>query len=146
MSKLREIDREALLSEFHDATDPKAVKRLVMAIAYLDGVPVTTLSERYDIPRSTIYTWLDRFEDRSIDAALRDETRPGRPPALEPSAFVDLAYDIEMGPQAHGFDADEWTADLLQAHVSTAYDVEYSEGHARRLLRQLDPEALDMGQ
>lgn len=140
MRKLRDIEGDALRTAFHDARHPKAVKRLVMALAYLDGASVDTLSARYDIPRSTIYAWLDRFETEPIEDAIQDETRPGRPAELEPREFVQLSSDIADGPTAHGFSADSWTANLLQTHISEAYGPDYSEGHARRLLRQLGPD------
>lgn len=137
MAKLEAANRSQLLSAFHDAERPKAVKRLVMAIAYLDGVPVSRLSDRYDIPRSTIYAWFDRFEAEPIEDAIRDENRPGRPPDLEPREFVQLASDIAGSPEQHGFEETKWTAKLLQTRISESYGVSYSEGHARRLLRQL---------
>lgn len=140
MAKLPDTSRSALLEAFHEAEQPKAVKRLVMAIAYLDGVPVDTLAKRYDIPRSTIYAWLDRFEAEPIEDAIHDGSRPGRPAALEPGEFVELASDIADGPQQHGFDTTEWTASRLRTHISDGYGVEYSDGHARRLLRQLAPQ------
>lgn len=140
MRKLQDVQIEDLRTAFHEVTRPKAVKRLAMAIAYLDGVPVDTLSERYGIPRSTVYAWLDRFETESIEAAIRDEARPGRPAELEPHEVVELADEIADGPRQHGFDPGEWTARLLKQHISRTYSVDYSAGHARRLLRQLDPD------
>lgn len=140
MQKLRNVDVDALYRAYSEVNDGKAVKRLTMAIAYLDGVSVATLSARYEIPESTIYAWLDRFENESIDDALRDDTGPGRPPELESHEFVQLASDIGDGPRNHGLDADEWTATLLQTHISAVYGVDYSEGHVRRLLRQLGSE------
>lgn len=137
MAKLDNVDASTLLAAFHEETDGKAVRRLAMAIAYLDGVPVTTLADRYGIPRSTIYAWLDRFEKESIDEAIRDGSRPGRPAELDPHEFVELSSDIADGPVAHGFTGSRWTANRLQTHISDAYGVEYSTGHARRLLRQL---------
>ncbi len=55
-----------------EASSAKAAKRLMIALAYADGVRVETLSERYDIPRATVYSWLDRFEHHSINDALED--------------------------------------------------------------------------
>lgn len=141
MPKLRSVDEEALKVAFSEASSPKSVKRLAMAIAYLDGVSVETLSSRYEIPRSTVYAWLDRFETESVDEALRDVPRPGRPAELDPQEFVSLSSDIADGPRAHGFDRIEWSASLLQTHIREAYGVEYSEGHARRLLRELGPDS-----
>jgi transposase len=139
MAKLENTSRSRLLEAFHDATEAKAVKRLVVALAYLDGESVDALAGRYEIPRSTIYAWLDRFEGRSIEDALHDQRRPGRPAELDPGEFVHLASDIEAGARAHGFRTDDWTASRLKTHISAVYGVEYSEGHARRLLRQLRP-------
>lgn len=143
MRKLRNVDEDTLRDAFRGAGSPKAVKRLTMAIAYLDGVSVDTLSGRYNIPRSTIYAWLDRFEEDSIESALQDERRPGRPAELEPQEFVQLSSDIADGPRRHGFTEDTWSAYLLQSHISATYGVDYSEGHARRLLRQLRQESDD---
>lgn len=140
MRKLHEVDVDALRSAFRNAEQPKAVKRLTMAMAYLDGVSVETLSRRYDIPRSTIYAWLDRFEEESVEEAIRDDRRSGRPAELEPREFIQLASDVGEGPHAHGFSGNEWTANLLQTHIMAAYGVDYSKGHARRLLRQLGPD------
>lgn len=145
VQKLQNVEEDALRAAFEDASHPKSVKRLVMALAYLDGVSVDTLSERYGIPRSTIYAWLDRFETEPIQEAVRDGSRPGRPAELEPGEFVELSSDIADGPTAQGFSADSWTANLLQSHISDAYGVDYSEGHARRLLRELSPNHRDTG-
>jgi transposase-like protein len=83
MTKLEDIDTGALREALAGATDPKAVKRLMIALAYNDGVPVETLSERYGIARSTVYFWLNRFEGGSIAGAIYDDHRSGRPPSLD---------------------------------------------------------------
>ena len=59
MNKLEDVDADALRETFTKTSDPKAMKRLMIALAYRDGVPVDTLSERYGIARSTIYSWLN---------------------------------------------------------------------------------------
>jgi len=82
MNKLDSIDLAALRETLAETSDPKAVKRLMIALAYDDGVSVDALSERHGIPRSTIHSWLDRFEEDSIADAIRDKHRPGRPPLL----------------------------------------------------------------
>lgn len=84
MDKLADVDTEALQAALGDASESKAVKRLMVALAYADGVSVETVSARYDIPRATIYSWLDRFEQQSIAEAITDDSRPGRPAKLDP--------------------------------------------------------------
>jgi pectin methylesterase-like acyl-CoA thioesterase len=56
MNKLANEDTDALQAALDAASNPKAGKRLMIALAYADGVRVETLSERYDIPRATVYS------------------------------------------------------------------------------------------
>jgi transposase len=129
------VDTDALQAALDAASDPKAVKRLMIALAYADGVRVETLSERYDIPRATVYSWLDRFEHQSISDAIEDESRPGRPPKLDASQREQLSDELAGSPAELGYDTVEWTPEIVQIHIEQAYDVTYSLGHVRRLLR-----------
>jgi transposase len=136
MGKLDGIDADELRARLADADDPKAVRRLVVALAYDDGESVETLSRRYGFPRSTIYYWLDRFESRPLKAALVDDPRPGRPRELTAEQRRELEATLADPPAAHGYDADEWTTELVRHHVASTYGVEYSIRHVRRLLRE----------
>ncbi len=136
MSKLDRIAADALRDRLAETDDPKAVRRLMIALAYKDGESVETLSERYGTPKSTIYYWLDRFESRSMEAALEDDSRPGRPRRLTDGERRSLARDIEGSPENRGYEAAEWSPGLVRRHITAAYGVEYSLGHVRRLLRE----------
>jgi len=138
MSKLSDVDPAELRSRLADAESAKAAKRLVVALAYLDGVSADDISDRYGFPRSTVYSWLDRFEQRGVDGALADDPRPGRPRDLRVEDFEALASAVADPPREVGLDADEWTPELLVRYVRESYDVSYSLGHARRLLRELE--------
>lgn len=137
MGKLDDVSAERLRRRLAEATEPKAVKRLMVALSYKDGERVDELSDRFDIPKSTIYYWLDRFEDRPIEDALADEKRPGRPSRLDESDREALAADLERPPEAFGHDREEWTPELVADHLEAEYDTSYSVGHVRRLLRRL---------
>jgi transposase len=108
----------------------------MIALAYADGVRVETLSERYDIPRTTVYSWIDRFEYQSISDAIEDESRPGRPSKLDASQRERLSNDLAESPAELGYDASDWTPELVQSYIERTYDVTYSLGHVRRLLRE----------
>jgi transposase len=140
MGEIDGVTAAELRAALEAAEDPKAVKRLVVALAYLDGVPVGTLVERYGVPQSTVYSWLDRFEERPLADALRDDDRPGRPPKLDPTERERLADHLAGPPGEFGFDAASWTPELVREHVDREFGVRYSVGHARRLLSELDPE------
>jgi transposase len=137
MNKLADVDAEALQAALTTAASPKAVKRLMIALAYADGVRVETLSERYDIPRATVYSWLDRFEYQSISEAVTDESRPGRPAKLDASQREQLSDELAESPAEVGYESSEWTPERVQHHIEQTYGVSYSLGHVRRLLREL---------
>ena len=135
MAKLSRVAVDDLQAALADVSAGKAAKRLMIALAYKDGISVDTLSDRYAIPRSTIYYWLDRFEEMPIHEAIEDEDRPGRPPALTESERERVKADLQNPPSAYGFEVDLWSIETLQKHIIDKYRVEYSKGHIRRLLR-----------
>jgi transposase len=138
MAKLDGVEPDELRRTLADTDSAKAAKRLVVALDYLDDVPVSTLSKRYGIPRSTLYYWLDRFEEEPIEQAITDQERPGRPRKLENEDRDKLRRHLDDSPSDHGFDADEWTPELVKTHIERTFDVSYSVGHVRRLLRGLE--------
>jgi len=136
MDKLADVDVEALQDTLDEVESAKAAKRLMVALDYKDGTAVSTLSSRYDIPRSTLYYWLDRFENGSIENAIEDEPRPGRPPKLDDDQREALWDALTREPTDLGFDAGEWTPTLVKTLIDREFDVNYSEGHVRRLIRK----------
>ncbi|WP_129115533.1 helix-turn-helix domain-containing protein [Halegenticoccus tardaugens] len=137
MSKLADVDADAIREALGAASEAKPAKRLMVALAYKDGVAVSTLSKRYGIPRSTVYYWLDRFENESIEDAIEDEKRPGRPRKLSAVEQEVIRGDLGKPPAEHGYDAAEWTPVLLREHIERRTGVSYSLGHTRRLLSEL---------
>lgn len=141
MNKLSTVSGEELRDTLSDVATGKAAKRLIIAFAYKDGVSVKTLSERYGIPRSTVYYWLDRFEEMSIEEAIEDDSRPGRPPVLTAEERDELQVDLGKSPRTFGFDAASWSTETVRDHIEDRYGVTYSDGHIRRPLRtgEIDP-------
>ncbi len=135
MGKLEGVPADDLRAALAETEDHKAVRRLMVALAYEDGDSVERLSRIYGVPRSTIYYWFDRFENRGIDGALEDESRPGRPTKLDERDRESVVEDLTRSPVDFGYDAGEWTTDLVRTHLEREYGVEYSTGHVRRLLR-----------
>lgn len=144
MNKLEDVDADALRDALSRALDAKAVKRMMIALAYADGVHVETLSSRYDVPRTTVYSWLGRFEHQSISEAIKDESRSELPSKLTASQRKCLFDELAGLPAELGYDASEWTHEHVQSHIKRTYDVTYSLGHVscfesiRLLVRPLD--------
>lgn len=137
MDKLADISADSLLESLEEANSAKATKRLMIALAYKDGVSVDTLSERYGLSRSTVYSWLDRFECRSIESAISDDSRPGRPPKLDEKQQASVRSVLNTSPTELGYEQSTWTPELLQRHIEREYGVTYSLGHVRRIIREL---------
>jgi transposase len=138
MDKLADVSADALRSALEDVESAKAAKRLMVALDYKDDVSVAVLTDRYGIPRSTLYYWLDRFEEQSLADAIEDEPRPGRPPRLTDAARESLRTDLAADPTTQGYAEEAWSPELVQQHIEREYGVSYSTGHVRRLLREFD--------
>ena len=132
MGKLDSVSTEALRDRLDGVESAKAAKRLMIALAYTDGVPATTLSDRYGIPASTVYYWLDRFEERPLAEAIEDEPRPGRPRKLAAEEWGRLESTLENPPEEAGFEADNWTPALVCRYLEREFSTTYSEGYIRQ--------------
>ena len=115
-----------------DAESVKAAKRLMVALAYKDGVSVNELTERYGFAQSTIYYWLDRLDTEQIEDALRDAPKPGRPPKPSETERKQVATWLENSPAALGHDAESWNAALLRDRIAEEFGVNYSTAHVGR--------------
>ncbi len=125
-----------LQSALGDADTGKAAKRMMIALAYKDGVDVATISSRYGIPTSTVYYWLNRFDDSSLIDAATDDVRPGRPSELTEDQRESVRQWLTAPPAERGLDAEEWTPALLREHIHEAFEVDYSTAHVQRLLSE----------
>jgi transposase len=85
--KIPELTKSQVREQLADETDPKAMKRLTAAREYLEDLSPDEIEEKYGWDRQTVYNWLNRFEERSFEAALFDDSRPGRPSELSDDQF-----------------------------------------------------------
>jgi transposase len=141
MARLEDVPLERLVEKLEAVEDRTATLRLVTAINYKQGLSVSRIAEMYGLPRRTVYDWFDRLEERELDAALADRRPPGREPSLRPAQRESVRRALASPPPlaVAGYDAEEWTPELLRLHVLRAYDREFSLRHARRLLDRLRP-------
>lgn len=138
MDKLDGVSRTALVDEFERAESAKAAKRLMVGLAYKDGVSVSELSDRYGVPESTLYYWLDRIAEKPLSEAVEDDERPGRPSELDDAERRAVFDALADSPEAYGFDANSWTPELVRELIEREYGVSYSLGHVRRLIRDAE--------
>lgn len=135
-TKLAEVSTAQLRQRLAKESDPKAIKRLVAALEYKAGLSPAEIEAKYGWPTQTVYGWLDRFEERGVDAALHDIPLPGRPPRLTPEHRQQYIATVNKPPSDAGYDEPTWSPALLQQYLVDAFDVSFSREHCRRLLHE----------
>lgn len=133
-SKIPTLEIPEVTERLQSETDGKAIKRLVVAREYLDGASAAEIARKYGFAEGTVYAWLDRFEQRDMEAALYDDRPPGRPPTLGEAERERLAEVLERSPEEAGFDAERWSTSLAQRFIRETFGHEYTRRHVRRLL------------
>lgn len=137
MDHVDEIAIEDLQEALDNVDGGKPTRRLLAAIAYKKGVTQTELAEWYDVERRTIYSWLNRLDtDESLEYAVTDASRSGRPRKLSEDEQDELEETLHDTPRKVGYDAGAWTPTLAKHHLEETYDVEYSIPSCRRLLKE----------
>ena len=138
MSRLDHITLEEL-QELREQTEGEIPReRVLAAIGRKQGDELKTLAERHGVVEKTIRNWLDRFEKEPIEQAPYDDQRPGRPSKLEKEQREQLFAQLQHPPTEFGYELQAWSSKLLLHHVEEEYGVEYSEGHARKLLEKAE--------
>lgn len=136
MDHLDEISVGDLQRALASVDEKTPALRLVVAIAYKQGISQSALADWLDVERKTIYNWLMRFEERGLESAVRDAPRPGRPGKLSHDQRGLLEEALERPPSDTGIDAPAWTTALVQRFIREEFDVEYSQPSCRRLMRE----------
>jgi transposase len=132
--KIDDIPEQDLKARVDVHRTSKPVWRLVAAIEYKHGVKPAAFEAKYGIPRDTVYSWLDRFEERGVDRALEDEPIPGPPSRLAGDERRRFFDDLRSPPDRLGYDTRTWDPPLVRRHLEAEYGVEYSLRHVMRLL------------
>lgn len=140
MSRLEQISTAELRHYLSNVEGKTPTLRLVVGINYKEGVTQTELANWYGISRTTVHNWLSRLEqleDTPPEVVLNDAPRSGRPAALSTADREQLRNVLAGSPTEQGFEADAWTAPVLQHYIVDEFGVEYSRGHVRWLIRRM---------
>lgn len=132
--KIQNISLDQLKNQLKKEDDAKAVKRLITAIEYKNGLSPAQIEDKYGFSKNTVYEWLDRFEERDLGAALYDRDRPGRTPELTVNEREQLEAVLQASPENARLEGQEWSPRLLHQYIETTFGVDYSIRHVQRLL------------
>lgn len=135
-NKIPDLTKRRVREQLADETDPKAIKRLTAAREYLEGLSPAQIEEKYGWDRQTVYNWLNRFEERGFEAALYDDSKPGRQPELTDDQFEQFAAVLHDPPEEGGYNAPGWSTAFAQQYLIEAFNVAFSRRHIRRLMHE----------
>ncbi len=135
MEHIKNVSLEELQRALEAVDGKKPTQRLMVAIAYKNGVSQTELAEWYDVQRRTIYSWLKRLEQEPLEQAVYDDTRSGRPRKLGDEQQAQLEEALHEPPAEAGYDVPGWTPTLVQQYLEERFDVDYSRPSCRRLMK-----------
>jgi transposase len=135
-NKIPGLTKEQVREQLADEPDSKAIRRLTAAREYLEELSPKEIEGKYGWHYQTIYGWLNRFEERGFDAALYDESPPGRPSELSDDQFKQFAAVLHEPPEEAGYDVSVWSTALAQQYLPEAFDIAFSRRHIRRLMHE----------
>lgn len=137
MPDLDSVSVADLRTELNRVESKTPALRLVVGLNYKYGATQTEIAEQYGLARKTVYNWLKRLETQSLEQAIVDADRPGRPPKLSSGERKELAQALRQSPSAVGYSTEGWTPRLVKEFVAERLEVEYSTPHIRRLMREI---------
>jgi len=138
MGRLEDITLEELQELREQTAGEIPRERVLAAIGRKQGDELETLAERHGVVEKTIRNWLDRFVREPIEQAPYDDDRPGRPSKLDEGQREQCFEQLQRPPTELGYDQQAWSPRLFVHHLNEKYGVEYSEGHARKLLSKAE--------
>ena len=133
--KLVGIDEEQLREQLRTERDPKAIKRLVVALEYKFGLSPAKIQHKYGWHEQTVYDWLDIVAERE-GVALGDLPRGGSQSRLTDDQWKDLTATLAASPADAGVDAPAWRPPLVREYIADTFGVEYSLAHMYRVMKK----------
>ena len=115
--------------------------RRAQALLWLDeGESVQEVAERLQLSRQAIYKWITQCHTRSMlpmAARVADGVHPGRPRTV--GGVIDPLLDavIDRDPRAWGYEANVWTAPLLQHYLEEVHQLRVSRPSVSLALARL---------
>ena len=89
-------------------------------------------------PPSVACDWLARTRRGGLNA-LRDKSKPGRPPKIDPNLYGDISDMIDKQPAACGIPSDVWTGRLIIIMLSLKFGIKsVSPSTVYRMMRGMN--------
>lgn len=135
MGKIEHVDVTELEAALDRVDGKKETIRLLTAIIYKRGPSVPMIAEWLNVREGTIYRWFDRLEEESIETAIQDRPREGRPSKLSQTQRETFRSAVREPPSEVGFDAPAWSPETAREFLNERFDVDYTKRHVQRMLK-----------
>lgn len=119
--------------------DWRETRRLQAWKLHQQGWSQQKIAAELSVTQGAISQWLKRVREGNGVEALRRRPAPGRRSALTTEQFQQLPSLIARGPEAFGFQGDQWTVIGVAAILKNHFGVAYHLTHVSRLLRKYCP-------
>ena len=130
-----DIMRIAVQQEIHRSEESRYDHRLHGVLLCCSGLSCYEVADYFGQSPRTVQHWIKRFE-RSGLAGLQEESRPGRPGALDASARERIARDLRASPSSLGYEQALWDGRLLSHHIEKTWRLHLGVRQCQRLFRQ----------
>lgn len=111
-------------------------RRCKAVLDFMGGKSVAKIASELDTGRSSIYEWLDFYNDLGAEG-LKTTKPPGAAPRLTAAQQEELVEVIEAGPIEAGYRTGVWTGPMIGSLILKRFGVKYHNHHVPRLLHRL---------
>jgi transposase len=98
------------------------------------GLPIGQVADTFDVDRSTLFRWLQKYQTNGEDG-LQRQVGSGRPRLLEDLEEKDLRWIVMHPASDFGYETDLWTVGRLQQVIEEVLEVKVSKDTVWRRLR-----------
>ena len=117
-------------------TPEELQRRRTRAVELMNsGQSHTQIAEILGVDRGSLYRW--RTMARNGPDGLNAIPHPGPPSQLTQTQLHDLEFLLGQGAKAQGWPNELWTAKRVSKLIQKFFDVQYHEGHVRKIMRQV---------
>lgn len=97
--------------------EARTVQRAKILLYSADGMSDSSISEKLDINRRSVYNCITKFLAAGMEAALEDSARSGRPGTITDEEKVWIIDIACQKPLTFGYPQELWTMSKLQQHI-----------------------------
>jgi transposase len=129
--------RDRLERQLQATRDAAVYRRTLAVLEVTQGRSVAEVARLLRTSRVSVHDWLARSGDGRDPAALLDHRGGNHPTAWTPDLRATLREALAVAPDDFGYQAVEWTADLLREHLAAVAGEALSAATVRRQLHAL---------